>query len=98
MAYALLLPVFGKVACVAILSRAPLRPLLDSFGSRSGVHHTRPWLRAPWKPGQSGNPLGCPKGSRNKLAEQFFVDVYENWKKTAVPLLSKFAKTILRLI
>jgi len=25
----------------------------------------------PWKPGQSGNPLGRPKGTRNKLAEDF---------------------------
>jgi hypothetical protein len=25
-----------------------------------------------WKPGQSGNPAGRPKGSRNKLAEDFF--------------------------
>jgi hypothetical protein len=31
-------------------------------------------LLPPWKPGQSGNPLGRPKGSRNKLAEQFFID------------------------
>lgn len=28
-------------------------------------------LAAPWKPGQSGNPAGRPKGSRNKLGEQF---------------------------
>jgi len=25
----------------------------------------------PWKPGQSGNPKGRPKGSRSKLAESF---------------------------
>ena len=25
----------------------------------------------PWKPGQSGNPKGCPPGSRNKLGEAF---------------------------
>jgi Family of unknown function (DUF5681) len=28
----------------------------------------KPWL---FKPGQSGNPAGRPKGSRNKLAEDF---------------------------
>jgi hypothetical protein len=27
--------------------------------------------RAPWKPGQSGNPYDRPKGSRNKLSEEF---------------------------
>ena len=25
----------------------------------------------PWKPGQSGNPAGRPRGSRNKLGEDF---------------------------
>jgi hypothetical protein len=25
----------------------------------------------PWKPGQSGNPGGRPKGSRNRLSEDF---------------------------
>jgi hypothetical protein len=25
----------------------------------------------PWQPGQSGNPKGRPKGSRNKLGEEF---------------------------
>src|SRR5262249_15142726 len=33
----------------------------------------------PWKPGQSGNPKGRPKGSRNKLGEQFIQDVYVKW-------------------
>ena len=28
-------------------------------------------LKAPWKPGQSGNPKGRPKGTRNKLAGEF---------------------------
>ncbi len=25
----------------------------------------------PWKPGESGNPAGRPKGARNKLGEEF---------------------------
>jgi hypothetical protein len=28
-------------------------------------------LREPWKPGQSGNPKGRPKGARNRLGTQF---------------------------
>lgn len=34
----------------------------------------------PWKPGQSGNPAGRPKGARNKLAESFLADVLEEWE------------------
>ena len=29
-------------------------------------------LMPPWKPGQSGNPAGRPKGARSKLSEDFF--------------------------
>ena len=32
-----------------------------------------------WKPGQSGNPAGRPKGSRNKLCQDFCSDLYEDW-------------------
>lgn len=32
-----------------------------------------------WKPGQSGNPAGKPKGSRTKLAESFWSDLYDKW-------------------
>ena len=33
----------------------------------------------PWKPGQSGNAKGRPKGSRNKLSEDFLADLHESW-------------------
>lgn len=32
---------------------------------------TVPKQLTPWKPGQSGNPTGRPKGARNKLGEAF---------------------------
>ncbi len=36
-------------------------------------------LKEPWKPGQSGNPAGRPKGSRNQFAEAFITDLYHSW-------------------
>lgn len=33
-----------------------------------------------FKPGQSGNPAGRPKGSRVKLGEQFLGDLLEDWQ------------------
>ena len=41
----------------------------------------------PFKPGQSGNPNGRPKGSRNKLGEAFLDDLYADWKKNGAQAL-----------
>jgi hypothetical protein len=38
-----------------------------------------PGLKAPWQPGQSGNPDGRPKGSRNKLSEAFISAVHDDF-------------------
>jgi hypothetical protein len=37
-------------------------------------------IGVPFKPGQSGNPAGRPKGSRHKLEEVFVADLVEAWK------------------
>ncbi len=37
-------------------------------------------LKEPWKPGQSGNPTGRPKGARTKIGEDFLNDLHEHWQ------------------
>src|SRR4029453_9926692 len=44
-----------------------------------------------FKPGQSGNPKGRPKGSRNKLSEMFFRDLCDAWQAFGKPALETMA-------
>lgn len=38
----------------------------------------------PFKPGQSGNPAGRPKGSRNKLGEAFVQALHDDFNESGV--------------
>jgi hypothetical protein len=42
-----------------------------------------------YKPGQSGNPSGRPKGSRNKLGEAFIQDMFADWQEHGVATIAK---------
>ena len=42
-----------------------------------------------WKPGQSGNPKGRPKGARVKLADRFLKDLQADWKVNGKDVIQK---------
>lgn len=43
----------------------------------------------PFKPGQSGNPAGRPKGARSKLGEAFVDALLADWQKNGVDAIIK---------
>jgi hypothetical protein len=48
---------------------------------------TVPKQLTPWQPGQSGNPAGRPKGSRNKLSEAFLSALSEDFEQNGVAVI-----------
>jgi hypothetical protein len=49
-------------------------------------------LKPAWEPGQSGNPAGRPKGSRNKLEEAFLRDLHTAWGEFGIEAIKTVAK------
>lgn len=55
----------------------------------SAIEKTVPKQLTPWKPGQSGNPAGRPRGSRNKLGEAFIQALYDDFTQHGVEVIEK---------
>jgi Family of unknown function (DUF5681) len=49
----------------------------------------------PFKPGQSGNPAGRPKGARSRLSENFLSDLHQCWERRGVAALEACAPEVL---
>lgn len=52
----------------------------------------------PWKPGQSGNPKGRPKGSRDEFNEAFVKALRDEWDKRGAKALSELTASELARI
>lgn len=50
---------------------------------------TPPKQLTPWEPGQSGNPAGRPKGSRNKLGEAFISALHDDFVAHGVETIAR---------
>lgn len=46
-------------------------------------------LQSAWRPGQSGNPAGRPKGARSKLGEDFVAALREDFTVHGVAAIQK---------
>lgn len=47
----------------------------------------------PFKPGQSGNPKGRPKGSKDRLSEAFLKDFADTWEQHGKDAMLKVAQS-----
>lgn len=45
-----------------------------------------------FQPGQSGNPAGRPKGSRNKLSEAVICDILQDWEMHGMKAIEETRK------
>jgi hypothetical protein len=66
----------------------PLRPKLAEPKNSPANSNLAP----PWQPGQSGNPAGRPRGSRNRLSESFLSDFHTVWEGEGLEAIRRCAR------
>ena len=65
----------------------PLRPKPEPKSSTANFNRA-----PPWQPGQSGNPAGRPRGSRNRLSESFLCDFHAVWEQEGLEAIRRVAR------
>ena len=65
----------------------PLRPKPEPTNSPANSNRA-----PPWQPGQSGNPAGRPRGSRNRLSESFLSDFHTVWEEEGLEAIRRCAR------
>lgn len=68
--------------------RATPKRTPDNTGRKQDDPRSKSWFA----PGESGNPKGRPKGSRNKLGEDFLSDMLTVWKEVGEDCIRRTAQ------
>lgn len=72
------------------MAKTPTRKKKEPAADATAVKQIPPQIEAnKFQPGQSGNPAGRPKGSRNKLGEAFLTDMHADWEAHGTDVIAR---------